>query len=320
MRAPPRYPRYSGQAGVGYLANKKSNYFQMKYNKYIFPAGEGRRLADFPTNETNSFNNQDDASEELATGVKKLSKFQVMLYAQDKFALLIIFQAMDAAGKDSTIKHVMSGINPQGCNVTSFKAPSSEELDHAYLWRCMRVTPAKGDIGIFNRSYYEEVLITRVHPDILAGQKLPIDYGKGGPDDQFWQQRYKDINNFEQYLVNNGTLVLKFFLHVSKEEQKKRFLKRIGDPEKNWKFSDNDVMERKFWDDYQLAYEQTFEHTSTTIAPWYIIPADHKWFMQIAVSQIINKKLESLGIEYPKLTRKQIENLERGREMLLAED
>ena len=291
----------------------------MDYNKFIFPADRSRKLKDFRTDDTGSFSNSKDAEEELIEGVKQLSKIQDMLYAQDKFSLLIIFQAMDAAGKDSTIKHVMSGINPQGCNVTSFKAPSVEELDHAYLWRCMKVTPAKGGIGIFNRSYYEEVLVTRVHPEILAGQRLPIDYGKIVPDQALWLQRYNDINNFEKYLTNNGTIVLKFFLNVSKEEQKKRFLKRIEDPGKNWKFSDRDVVERNFWNDYQSAYEQAFMHTSTALVPWYVIPADHKWFMQIAVCQIINEKLHSLGIEYPKLTPKQLENLERGKQLLLNE-
>ena len=291
----------------------------MNYEKYIFPTDGTRRLNDFKTDDNNSFSSPKSAEVALQQGVERLSELQNILYAQDKFSLLIIFQAMDAAGKDSTIKHVMSGINPQGCNVTSFKAPSAEELDHAYLWRCMKVTPAKGDIGIFNRSYYEEVLVTRVHPEILAGQKLPIDYSKVAPDYSLWLQRYTDINNFEKYLVNNGTLILKFFLNVSKEEQKRRFLKRIDDPEKNWKFSDRDVEERKYWADYQSAYEQAFLHTSTALAPWYIIPADHKWFMQILVSQIIVEKLSSLGIEYPKLTAKQLENINLGKQMLLDE-
>ena len=291
----------------------------MDYNKYIFPADRSKKLSDFRTDDKNSYTTQKSAEESLKQGVEQLSEIQNVLYAQDKFSLLIIFQAMDAAGKDSTIKHVMSGINPQGCNVTSFKAPSTEELDHAYLWRCMKATPAKGDIGIFNRSYYEEVLVTRVHPEILAGQKLPIDYSKVSPDHSLWLQRYNDINNFEKYLSNNGTLILKFFLNVSKEEQKRRFLKRIEDPEKNWKFSDRDVEERKYWDDYQTAYEQTFIHTSTALAPWYIIPADHKWFMQIVVSQIIVDKLNSLGIEYPKLTSAQRDNIEKGKQLLLEE-
>ena len=292
----------------------------MNYSKYIFPADRSRNLADFRTNDTGNFSGPKDAEEKLNEGIKELSKIQDMLYAQNKYSLLIIFQAMDAAGKDSTIKHVMSGINPQGCNVTSFKAPSADELDHAYLWRCMKVTPAKGDIGIFNRSYYEEVLITRVHPEILATQKLPVDYSINLPDQSLWLQRYNDINNFEKYLFNNGTILLKFFLNVSKEEQKKRFLKRIDDPGKNWKFSDRDVVERKFWKDYQLAYEQTFLHTSTALAPWHIIPADHKWFMQIAVCQIIIENLQSHGIEYPKLISQQLENLERGKQLLLAEE
>ena len=291
----------------------------MNYSKYIFPADKSLALADFQTNDTGSFDRQKDAEEDLVEGVKQLSKIQEMLYAQDKFSVLIIFQAMDAAGKDSTIKHVMSGINPQGCIVTSFKAPSVEELDHAYLWRCMKATPAKGNIGIFNRSYYEEVLVTRVHPVILAGQRLPVDYSEITPDHSLWEQRYSDINNFEKYLINNGTIVLKFFLNVSKEEQKKRFLKRIEDQGKNWKFSDRDVAERKFWNDYQMAYEQTFLHTSSTIAPWYIIPADHKWFMQIAVCEIIIEKLKAHGIEYPRLTAKQHENLEKGKQMLQDE-
>ena len=291
----------------------------MDYSKYIFPSDGTMRLSDFKTDDKNSFGSQNSADEALHQGVERLSEIQDILYAQDKFSLLIIFQAMDAAGKDSTIKHVMSGINPQGCNVTSFKAPSAEELDHAYLWRCMKVTPAKGDIGIFNRSYYEEVLVTRVHPEILASQKLPIDYSKVAPDHSLWLQRYSDINNFEKYLTNNGTQVLKFFLNVSKEEQKRRFLKRIEDPEKNWKFSEHDVEERKLWDEYQTAYEQAFLHTSTALAPWHIIPADQKWFMQIVVCQIIIDKLNSLGIEYPELTSNQLENILKGKHMLLSE-
>lgn len=291
----------------------------MDYSKYVFPADKSRKLIDFRTDDTGSFSNPKNAEEELTEGIEELSKIQDMLYAQNKFSLLIIFQAMDAAGKDSTIKHVMSGINPQGCNVTSFKAPSDEELDHAYLWRCMKATPAKGDIGIFNRSYYEEVLVTRVHPEILATQRLPVDYSKITADQLLWLQRYNDINNFEKYLINNGTIVLKFFLNVSKEEQKRRFLKRIDDQGKNWKFSDRDIVERKFWKDYQSAYEQAFLNTSTALVPWYIIPADHKWFMQIAVCQIIIKNLKLHGIEYPKLTAKQLENLERGK-LLLDEE
>lgn len=291
----------------------------MDYTKYIFPADRSKMLSDFNTDDKDSFSSPKSAEEALQSGIECLSQIQDVLYAQDKYSLLIIFQAMDAAGKDSTIKHVMSGINPQGCNVNSFKAPSAEELDHAYLWRCMKVTPAKGDIGIFNRSYYEEVLVTRVYPEILTAQKLPVDYSITAPDHSFWLQRYNDINNFEKYLINNGTHILKFFLNISKEEQKRRFLKRIEDSTKNWKFSDRDVEERKFWTDYHYAYEQAFFHTSTPLAPWYIIPADHKWFMQIAVCQIIIQKLNSLGIEYPKLSPDQRKDLERGKQMLLDE-
>jgi PPK2 family polyphosphate:nucleotide phosphotransferase len=291
----------------------------MNYSKFIFPTDKSGNLTDFRTDDTGSLSNDKDAKKELFEGIKKLSKIQDKLYAQDNFSLLIIFQAMDAAGKDSTIKHVMSGINPQGCNVTSFKTPSVEELDHGYLWRCMKATPAKGYIGIFNRSYYEEVLVIRVHPEFLAAQRIPVDYDKKTSDQSLWLQRYSDINNFEKYLTNNGTYILKFFLNVSKEEQKTRFLKRIDHPEKNWKFSDRDVIERNLWDDYLHAYEQTFLHTSTTIAPWYIIPADHKWFMQIAVCQIIIEKLNSLGIDYPTLTAKQYENIQKAKQLLLSE-
>jgi PPK2 family polyphosphate:nucleotide phosphotransferase len=244
---------------------------------------------------------------------------QTRLYAQNQQSLLIIFQAMDAAGKDSTIKHVMSGVNPQGCNVTSFKSPSAEELDHNYLWRCMKETPAKGNIRIFNRSYYEEVLVVKVHPEFLAAQKLQdLAFGEL-PDERFWMKRYHDINNFEEYLTNNGTHILKFFLNVSKEEQKARFLKRIETPEKNWKFTMNDVTERKYWDDYQSAYEQMMLNTSTEIAPWHVIPADEKWFMQMAVNKIIVKKLKSLDLRFPELSEKQLENLQMGKEMLMKE-
>ena len=287
--------------------------------RYIFPTNGNKKLADFNTRDS-SYDNQEDAKEELADLVSKLAKYQDVLYAQNKYAVLILFQAMDAAGKDSTIKHVMSGINPQGCNVTSFKAPSTEELDHAYLWRCMRVTPSKGDIAIFNRSYYEEVLVTMVHPELLEVQKIPGLFANYPSDPSFWSQRYADINNFERYLVNNGTLIIKFFLHVSKEEQKKRFLKRINEPDKNWKFSDQDVKERKYWDDYQKAYEQAFIHTSTDLAPWYVIPADHKWFMQLAVSRIINQQLDSLNLAYPGLTSDQAAKLKTAKELLDLED
>jgi PPK2 family polyphosphate:nucleotide phosphotransferase len=286
---------------------------------FTFPTDKKGKLADFPTDYTGSFTSSDEAEKELEKSIKKLSKMQDILYASNQYSLLIIFQAMDAAGKDSTIKHVMSGINPQGCIVTSFKAPSDEELDHDYMWRCLKLIPAKGDIGIFNRSYYEEVLVVRVHPEILQKQKLSVLSDGKTPDESFWEQRFADINNFENYLHHNDIRILKFFLHVSKTEQKKRFLKRIDKPEKNWKLSDRDVEERKYWDDYQFAYEQALIHTSTDIAPWFIIPADHKWYMRYVVGQIIADKLESLGLEYPHLNSIQMKALERAKELLLEE-
>lgn len=241
---------------------------------------------------------KEDAAGMLQEGIEQLKLYQDMLYAQDTYALLIVFQAMDAAGKDGTIKHVMSGVNPQGCQVYSFKAPSSEELDHDYLWRCAKNVPERGRIGIFNRSYYEEVLITRVHPEVLAKQKLPTSM----MDKHIWKRRFEEINNFEKYLVNNGIIILKFFLNVSKNEQKKRFLERIDRPEKNWKFSASDAKERAFWDDYMEAYEDMFNNTSTAHAPWYIIPADRKWFTRLAVAAVIDEKLKSLNLQYPTIS------------------
>jgi PPK2 family polyphosphate:nucleotide phosphotransferase len=222
---------------------------------------------------------------------------------------------MDAAGKDGTIKHVMSGVNPQGCQVFSFKAPSSEELDHDYLWRCFRALPERGRIGIFNRSYYEEVLIARVHPEILAGQQLP----ESLKDKQIWNRRFEEINNFEKYLVNNGIIVLKFFLNVSKQAQKKRFLERIDLPEKNWKFSAGDAKERAFWDDYMNAYEDMFNHTSTEWAPWHIIPADHKWFTRLAVATVITNQLKSLNLKYPTVNEAHKKDLVEAKALLEAE-
>jgi len=251
----------------------------------------------------------------LRKGTQRLAEFQDKLYAQDTFALLIILQAMDAAGKDGLIKHVMSGVNPQGVDVHSFKAPSTEELDHDYLWRCFRALPERGRIGIFNRSYYEEVLVVRVHPEILAKEKMPAEAkGKG-----IWKRRFEEINNFERYLVDNGIVVLKFFLHVSKEEQKKRFLQRIERPEKNWKFSAADVKERACWDDYQAAYEDCLRHTSTKAAPWYVIPADSKAFARVAVTAAIYGKLKSLNVEYPVVDEEQRKTLEEARKVLESE-
>lgn len=256
-----------------------------------------------------------DAQGLLQYGVEQLAKFQDMLYAQNIYALLVIFQAMDAAGKDSTIKHVMSGINPQGCQVFSFKQPSAEELDHDYLWRFFKALPERGRIGIFNRSYYEEVLVVRVHPELLNKQQLP----PSAKSKRLWEQRFDEINNFEKYLTNNGIMVLKFFLHVSKEEQKKRFLERIDRPEKNWKFSVSDAREREYWDEYQKAYEEAITHTSTAWAPWHIIPADRKWFTRLAVAYFIYEKMQSLDLAYPEVEPHHLERLQEAKAVLESE-
>jgi PPK2 family polyphosphate:nucleotide phosphotransferase len=256
-----------------------------------------------------------DARRLLVEGVQQLALQQEMLYAQDTYAVLIIFQAMDAAGKDGTIKHVMSGINPQGCQVFSFKVPSAEERDHGYLWRSVKALPERGRIGIHNRSYYEEVLVARVHPQILEAQQLPKDC----MGDRIWGDRYHQINQFERYLVENGTILIKFFLHVSKEEQKRRFLARIDRPEKNWKFSVNDAKERGFWSDYMEAYEQAFTHTSTKHAPWYIVPADNKWFTRVAVAEIVRQHLKKLRLTFPTVTDARKRELRRARRALLSE-
>jgi PPK2 family polyphosphate:nucleotide phosphotransferase len=265
---------------------------------------------------TGDYKDKTGAKVQLQSDIEKLEKYQDKLYAQNTYALLIIFQAMDAAGKDSTIKHVMSGINPQGCQVFSFKSPSTEELDHDYLWRNFKSLPERGRIGIFNRSYYEETLVVRVNPEILKKEQLP-DFP---PGDKLWKQRFQEINNFEKYLVDNGIIILKFFLNVSKEEQKKRFLKRIEMPEKQWKFSMSDVGDRAFWDDYMNAYEDVFKHTSTEWAPWHIIPADYKWFTRLAVANIICSKLKELNLNYPSITDEQRQILLNAKAMLEKED
>lgn len=241
----------------------------------------------------------------LEDGIKKIAEYQEKLYAQDTYSLLIVFQALDAAGKDSTIRHVMSGLNPQGCQVYSFKAPSPEELDHDYLWRVHTRMPRRGHIGIFNRSYYEEVLVVRVHPNILEAQQLPKSVKREG----IWKQRFEQINNFEQYMSENGTHILKFFLNVSKAEQKKRFLDRIEEAEKHWKFSARDVEERQHWDQYQQAYEDVLNHTSTKCAPWYVIPADNKWFMRLAVGSIVYHTMREINPSFPTLPAGQMESL-----------
>jgi PPK2 family polyphosphate:nucleotide phosphotransferase len=255
------------------------------------------------------------AQEALEVGREALSELQDMLYAQDRWAVLLVFQAMDAAGKDSAIKHVMSGVNPQGCQVFSFKAPTSEELDHDYLWRCMKNVPERGRIGIFNRSYYEEVLVVKVHPEFLRGQKLPASLvGK-----KIWDQRYADIRAYERYLSRNGVLIRKFFLHVSREEQKKRFLERIDEPEKNWKFSATDVKERAYWKQYMAAYEEAIRETSTRDAPWYVVPADNKWFTRVVVGAAIVDALASIDLHYPKVPPDKLAELAAAKKVLLAE-
>ena len=271
--------------------------------------GKEHHVSDFNPSLTADMSKQ-DAKEQLVQNIEKLSELQSMLYAQDRYSVLVIFQAMDAAGKDGTIKHVMSGINPQGCQVYSFKQPSAEELDHDYLWRINRSLPERGRIGIFNRSQYEDVLIAKVHPEILLSSKLPGILKTEDIDNGFWKRRYRQINDFERYLTENGTVIIKFFLNVSKAEQKKRFMERLNDESKNWKFSSADVKERQYWDDYMKAYSDVLTETSTEIAPWYVIPADNKWFMRYAVGQIICERMEKLDLHYPQLSKEALERLE----------
>lgn len=271
--------------------------------------GQKHLVSDFDTSSTDDITKQ-DAKEQLTRNVEKLAELQNMLYAQDRYSILIIFQAMDAAGKDGTIKHVMSGINPQGCQVYSFKQPSAEELDHDYLWRINRSLPERGRIGIFNRSHYEDVLVAKVHPQIILSSKLPGIDSLADIDADFWKRRYRQINDFERYLSENGTVILKFFLNVSKEEQRKRFIERLNDPAKNWKFSFSDIEERHFWDDYMNAYSAVLTETSTEMAPWYVIPADNKWFMRYAVGKIICERMKQLNLHYPKLSKEGLKRLE----------
>jgi PPK2 family polyphosphate:nucleotide phosphotransferase len=249
-------------------------------------------------------------------GIENLALLQDVLYAQNRYSVLIVFQALDAAGKDGTIKHVMSGVNPQGCEVTSFKQPSAEELDHDYLWRIARKLPNRGHIGIFNRSYYEDVLITRVHPEMLLDSQLPGFYKPGQADRKFWARRYRQINDFERHLTENGTIIIKFFLHVSQREQLKRFEERIDDPSKNWKFSDADLREYLFRHKYMEAYSDILSNTSTDHAPWYVIPADDKWYMRYVVSHIICRHLKKLKLHYPAITPEKREEIEKARRTL----
>lgn len=271
--------------------------------------GKKHSVSDFDSSSTDEITKQ-EAKEQLIKDVEKLAELQSMLYAQDRYSILVIFQAMDAAGKDGTIKHVMSGINPQGCQVYSFKQPSTEELDHDYLWRINRSLPERGRIGIFNRSHYEDVLIAKVHPEIVLSAKLPDIKTVEDIDADFWKRRYRQINDFERYLTENGTVILKFFLNVSKAEQKKRFAERLNDPAKNWKFSSADIKERRFWDEYMKAYGDVLTETSTEIAPWYVIPADNKWFMRYAVGRIICERMKELDLHYPRLSNEELDKLE----------
>jgi PPK2 family polyphosphate:nucleotide phosphotransferase len=287
----------------------------MNHDPLLVRPGAKIRLQECDPAYTGKFKEKEDAASKLADDIKAMAELQDILYAQREYSLLLVFQAMDAAGKDGVIKHVMSGINPQGCQVVSFKAPSPAELDHDYLWRCVRELPERGKIGIFNRSYYEEVLVVRVHPDILASQRIPREVA---PKD-VWTARYRQINAFEEYLTANGVVILKFFLHVSKKEQKKRFLERIDTPEKNWKFTAADVKERAHWDEYMKAYEEMFRHTSTAAAPWYVIPADRKWFTRTAVADVIVATLRSLKLRYPTPGAEHLAGLREARTFLESE-
>jgi PPK2 family polyphosphate:nucleotide phosphotransferase len=297
------------------MATDHSKRIQKLLKHVRVPAGQKVRLERHDPAWTGTLTDEEEAEELLEEGVRRLARQQSVLYAQDHYSVLLIFQAMDAAGKDGTIRHVMSGINPQGCQVFNFKAPSAEERDHTYLWRSMKALPERGRIGIHNRSYYEEVLVTRVNPGILEGQQLP-DHLK---DKGIWKRRYREINNFERYLADNGVVILKFFLHVSKAEQKRRFLARIEEEDKNWKFSVNDAKERSFWNDYMKAYEDVFSETSTDWAPWHIVPADHKWFTRLAVAAIVFDALERLDLAYPTMSKDRKAELQEVRRLLMAE-
>ena len=277
--------------------------------------GSHFRLKDFNPAETLGLKSKEHAQKKLEHGVARLADLQEKLYAQDRWALLLILQAMDAAGKDSIVKHVMSGINPQGCQVHSYKTPSAEELEHDFLWRTTRSLPERGQIGIFNRSYYEEVLVVRVHPELFAREKIPLQLCSA----DVWQKRFEDINSFERYLTRNGVVVLKFFLHLSKKEQKKRFLERLEHPDKNWKFSMSDALERQHWEKYMRAYEDMIRNTSTKRAPWYVVPADHKWFTRLVVAEAAIDAMEKLELAFPKVDEEKRKELKAARTALERE-
>ncbi|MCW5681129.1 MAG: polyphosphate kinase 2 family protein [Xanthobacteraceae bacterium] len=278
--------------------------------------GKGFKLSDYDPRDTANLDiGKQEAKERLENDIKSLNELQERLYAQDRWSVLLIFQAMDAAGKDSAIEHVMSGINPQGCQVHSFKAPTVIELDHDYMWRTTCALPERGRIGVFNRSYYEEVLVVRVRKEILAKQRLPQEL----VTDKIWSERFEDIRAFERYMARNGTLILKFFLYVSKDEQKKRFLERIDEPEKRWKFNPGDVEERKYWKDYMSAYEDAIRNTAAPHAPWYVVPADRKWFTRLVVAAAIDEAMQGLGLEFPKVDKAALETMMQARETLAKE-
>src|SRR5213592_3186729 len=287
----------------------------MDTSRFRVRPGEQVNLRRYSPVDTSPLKNKRKAAGRLDRGIERLAVLQEKLYAQNRWAVLLIFQAMDAAGKDSAIKHVMSGLNPQGTQVFSFKRPSDEELDHDYLWRAVKALPERGRIGIFNRSYFEEVLVVRVHPEILDGEKLPAPLVTR----HVWKNRFEDINAFERHLARNGTLIRKFFLHVSKEEQRRRLLERLDDPAKNWKFQPGDLAERGRWDDYTKAYEEALSKTSTQDAPWFIIPADHKWFARLAIAEIVVAALADLDLSFPKPSAAHLEELAAARKRLGAE-
>ena len=284
-------------------------------DRYRIKHPDSFRIKSVDPDDTAGLQSEDRAAERLVEGVERIAELQAKLYAEHKWSLLLVIQAMDAAGKDSVIKHVMKGVNPQGCDVHSFKQPSQEELDHDFMWRTSRRLPERGRIGIFNRSYYEEVLVVRVHPGLLEKEKMPAKL----VTKEIWQERFKDIRAFERYLARNGTLILKFFLHVSKAEQKQRFLERIEEPAKNWKFSMGDVAERKLWDKYMTAYEDMIRHTSRPEAPWHVVPADNKWFTRLVVAAEVVQALDRLGLQYPKVTGAARRELETARRILRKE-
>ncbi len=293
----------------------------MKTNtdKYLVGANKKVKIKDFDT-DYNGHLDKETGKQELAAVKEELIKYQEVLYASNSHAVLVLFQAMDAAGKDGTIAHVMSGLNPQGCQVYSFKAPNAEEYDHDFLWRHYKALPEKGRIGIHNRSHYENVLVCKVHPAYIMNENLPKYPSVDQIDGDFWKLRYESIRNFEKHLTDNGVTILKFFLHVSKDEQKQRFLERIADPAKNWKFSSGDIKERALWDKYMEAYEDALNETSTDYAPWYVIPADKKWYTRLAVSQIIAETLKGLKLEYPVLAQEEVDKLAEYKEQLLSEE